>query len=147
MKSDGLTDLREQALPYTHLVFIVAVSGLIGGAIAIGMVFLMSWLCNQSWVVDEAGSHGISEVRSSRLGGVAIFFGALIYAVAESLVSTARVSLGVFSSSDERFPAYLGFVFLIALVGLWDDFVARFSPIARLTLVLSISAAARVRCC
>ena len=31
------------------------------------------------------------------------------------------------------------YVLLIALVGLWDDFVTRFQPISRLTLVLTIS--------
>ena len=36
-------------------------------------------------------------------------------------------------------PSYIWGALLIGVVGLWDDFVTRFSPIARLSLVLTIS--------
>ena len=36
-------------------------------------------------------------------------------------------------------PSYIWGALLIGVVGLWDDFVTGFSPIARLSLVLTIS--------
>ena len=41
--------------------------------------------------------------------------------------------------SGDKLPDYMIYVFLIALVGLWDDFVTRFQPTSRLVLVLAIS--------
>jgi hypothetical protein len=51
------------------------VVGLLGGAVALTMVALMLGVCQRSWVVDDAESHGISELQSSLPGGVAVFFG------------------------------------------------------------------------
>ena len=39
-------------------------------------------MCGRSWIVDRAESHGISELQSSRLGGVAVFFGAVAFFIA-----------------------------------------------------------------
>ena len=48
---------------------------LLGGTVALTIDALMLWVCQRSWVVDDAESHGISELQSSRPGGVAVFFG------------------------------------------------------------------------
>lgn len=145
MTSKPLIGARAQEMSFGRLVVIAAISGVLGGAVAIAMVVLMMWLCSRSWVVDDADSHGISELQSSRLGGVAVFLGAIaFFAVAQWAAGGSKDSLGTLTSSAEQFPSYISFVLLIALVGLWDDFVTRFLPIVRLTLVLAITAAALV---
>ena len=107
---------------------------------ALVMVVLMVWLCKRAWVVDDAASHGISEVQSSRLGGVAVFLGAIaFFVVTEWTTGSAKGSQSAVISSGDNLPGYMSYVFLIALVGLWDDFVARFQPMSRLALVLAIS--------
>ena len=143
MTSESSNVTRGQTLSFGRLAVVATISGLLGGAVAIGMVVLMVWLCNRSWVVDEADSHGISEAQSSRLGGVAIFLGSLaFFAGAEWAAGRLGASHHMFTSTTVVIPEYIGFALLIALVGLWDDFVSRFSPITRLTLVLAISWAA-----
>ena len=140
MKSKALQALGEQGISWFRLTLIAGVAGLLGGAVALAMVVLMVWLCQRSWVVDDAGSHGISEVQSSRLGGVAVFLGAIaFFVVTEWAAGSTKVSLSTVISSGDKLPGYMSYVFLIALVGLWDDFVTRFQPTSRLALVLAIS--------
>lgn len=143
MKSQSLADTREQRVSIARIMLIAAFSAAVGGVIAILMVFLMLWLCNRSWVVDEADSHGISETQSSRLGGIAVFFGAIaFFAFSKSAAGGFGVLQEMLLSPSDYFGGYSHFVFLIALVGLWDDLVKRFSPIVRLVLVLAISSVA-----
>ena len=140
MRSKGLQALGDQGIPRLQLALIAVVSGLLGGAVALAMVLLMVWICQRAWAVDDAASHGISEVQSSRLGGVAVFLGAIaFFVVAEWAAGVSRVTLGTMMSSGDKLPDYMIYVFLIALVGLWDDFVTRFHPTLRLALVLAIS--------
>jgi UDP-N-acetylmuramyl pentapeptide phosphotransferase/UDP-N-acetylglucosamine-1-phosphate transferase len=140
MRSKALQALGEQEVSWFRLALIACVAGLLGGAVALGMVLLMLWLCQRSWVVDDAASHGISEVQSSRLGGVAVFLGAIaFFVVTEWTADSSKVSLSTVISSGDKLPSYMSYVFLIALVGLWDDFVTRFQPTSRLALVLAIS--------
>lgn len=128
-----------------HLVLITGFSAVLGGAVAIAMVALMVWLCSRSWMIDDADSHGISELQSSRLGGVAVFFGAIaFFVVSEWTAGSSTASQAIVSLPAAKFPNYVSFVLMIALVGLWDDVVTRFPPIARLILVMSISGAALV---
>ena len=76
----------KQALTMRHLWLIAIVCGVLGGFAAICMVVLMAWLCQRSWVIDQADTHGISENQSSRLGGVVVFFGtAAFFATSEFL--------------------------------------------------------------
>lgn len=145
MKSDALADSRDAVISRGRLAFIAALSGVLGGAAAIVMVIFMWWLCNRTWVVDEAESHGISELQSSRLGGVAVFLGVLVFIGAvEWAAGSHKTFLGMVTTSDEQYPDYTFFALMIALVGLWDDFVSRSLPIARLALVLAISSVAVV---
>ena len=140
MKFKPLQAAGEQGISGFRFTLIVGIAGLLGGAVALAMVALMLWLCQRSWVVDDAESHGISEVQSSRLGGVAVFLGAIaFFVVTEWAAVSTNVSLSTFTRSGEGLPVYMYYALLIALVGLWDDFVARFQPISRLALVLAIS--------
>jgi UDP-N-acetylmuramyl pentapeptide phosphotransferase/UDP-N-acetylglucosamine-1-phosphate transferase len=140
MRSKALQAHDEQGLSWFRLALIAIVAGLLGGAVALVMVALMVWLCQRSWVVDDASSHGISEVQTSRLGGVAVFLGAIAFSVVTGWTAGgSKELLSTVISSGDKLPGYMSFVFLIALVGLWDDFVARFQPILRLGLVLAIS--------
>ena len=140
MRSQTIQALGEQGISWRRLALIAGFAGLVGGAVALGMVLLMVWICQRALVVDDAASHGISEMQSSRLGGVAVFLGAIaFFVVAEWAAGVSRVTLGTVISSGDKLPDYMIYVFLIALVGLWDDFVTRFQPILRLALVLAIS--------
>ena len=127
-------------MSWGSLGFVAAMSAVMGGAVGLMMVALMFWMCGRSWIVDHAESHGISELQSSRLGGVAVFFGAVAFFIAAEWAKGN--SLGsIWSSfpSSQTMPSYIWGALLIGVVGLWDDFVTRFSPIARLSLVLTIS--------
>lgn len=140
MRSKALQEYGEQGVSWVRLALIACFSVLLGGAVALAMVLLMVWLCQRAWVVDDAAGHGISEVQSSRLGGVAVFLGAIaFFVVTEWVAGNAKVLLSTFIHSGDKFPAYMSYVFLIAVVGLWDDFVTRFRPTSRLALVLVIS--------
>ena len=131
---------RKRSTSWGQLGLIAIISGVVGGAVGLAMVALMLWLCQRSWVVDEASSHGISEEQSSRLGGVAVFLGAIAFLVVTDLAAgDHKMVLSPVISSGDKFPEYMSYVFLIALVGLWDDFVTRFQPKFRLALVFAIA--------
>ena len=140
MKPKSIQVLRKRPMSWGLLAIVAIISGVLGGAVALAMVALMLWLCNRSWSVDDADSHGISEFQSSRLGGVAVFLGAIAFFVGtEWAADSTKASLGTAMPSGEDLPGYMSYVFLIALVGLWDDFVTRFQPTSRLALVLAMS--------
>ena len=140
MRSQTLQALGEQGISWRRLALIAGFAGFLGGAVGLAMVALMVWLCQRAFVVDDAASHGISEVQSSRLGGVAVFLGAIAFFVAtEWAAGSTKVSQSTSIASGDKLPGYMIYVFLIALVGLWDDFVTRFQPTSRLALVLVIS--------
>lgn len=130
----------KQALTMRHLWLIAIVCGVLGGFAAICMVVLMAWLCQRSWVIDQADTHGISENQSSRLGGVVVFFGtAAFFATSEFLALLGNLSLAGASTLSDYTPTYFVYAGLIALVGLWDDFVTRTRPAIRLLLVFLVS--------
>ena len=140
MRSKSLNASDAQPMPWLRLALIAGFAGLLGGAVALAMIVLMIWLCQRSWMPDDASSHGISELHSSRLGGVAVLMGAIAFFVTiEWTARNASASLSSVISASSELPGYLGYVLLIALVGLWDDFVTRVQPRLRLALVLVIS--------
>ena len=132
--------LGEQGISWSRIALISGVAGLLGGTVALAMVALMLWLCKQPLVVDNAASHGISELRSSRLGGIAVLLGAIaFFSVAKWATGEVNALFSAFVELSKKLPDYTIYAFLIALVGLWDDFVTRFRPAPRLVLVLGIS--------
>ena len=145
MTSERLDSRRDTVTSWGALSVVAAISAVLGGVVALVMVALMQWLCRRSWVVDDARSHGISEVDSSRLGGVAVFLGAIAFvSAAEWAASESSAKLGVLHWTTDALPSYFSYVFLISLVGLWDDFVSRVQPIIRLTMVLAVSVGALI---
>lgn len=139
MTEDALEKNTQSVMSSSRLALVVLICGALGGATAIAMVALMFWLCQRSWVVDKAESHGISELQSSRLGGISVFLGVIaFYLSAEWAADSSRVSFGSLLSSTGALPGYSIYALLIAAVGLWDDFFERFQPLVRLFLVLAI---------
>lgn len=140
MTGDVLEKNTQRVMSSGRLALVVLICGALGGATALAMVALMFWLCERSWVVDKADSHGISELQSSRLGGISVFLGAIaFYLSAEWAAGSLLVSFDSLLSSTGALPSYLIYALLIAAVGLWDDFVERFRPLVRLSLVLAIA--------
>ena len=140
MTAEFSKDSRPSLMSWGSLGLVATMSAVMGGAVGLMMVAMMFWLCGRSWIVDHAESHGISESQSSRLGGVAVFSGAFAFFVAaEWTRGNSFASLWPSSISGQNIPSFIWGALLIALVGLWDDFVTRFSPIVRLFLVLIIS--------
>lgn len=119
---------------------LVALAALAGGAVGVVMVGVMFWLSGSAWVVDDADSHGISEQHSSRLGGVAVFFGAVAFFIAFNWVKNTSTLVSVSQLFQDAFQApHLLCALGIALVGLWDDLANKFSPISRLFSVLILA--------
>ena len=68
---------------------------------ALTMDALMLWVCQRPWVVDDAESHGISELQSSRPGAVAVFLGAINFSViAEWAAVSTNVSRRAFFNHE-----------------------------------------------
>jgi UDP-GlcNAc:undecaprenyl-phosphate/decaprenyl-phosphate GlcNAc-1-phosphate transferase len=95
------------------------------------MILIMQLMTMQSYAADSVDKHGISEVQSSRLGGVAVAIGVLV-SMGFLLMSGYRgsntsVSLGIF------WPSWLGACGCF-LLGLLEDLRNNsLSPRARLT--------------
>ena len=136
LRSAGLSGQQKVAkLPLVSVVALAAVSGFFGGAVGLLMVGLMWWISGNPWIRDDAHSHGISEQDSSRLGGVIIALGYIGFAIVSSNQFSAA------SASEQEFASPLIaaeslFLWgLVAMVGMWDDFVSNIAAPARLTLV------------
>jgi UDP-N-acetylmuramyl pentapeptide phosphotransferase/UDP-N-acetylglucosamine-1-phosphate transferase len=111
----------------------VALAAVAGGIVGVAMVGVMFWLSGNAWVVDDAGSHGISEQHSSRLGGIAVFFGAAAFFIAFNWVKNTSTPASFLLLFQDAFQApHLCCALGIAVVGLWDDFATKFSPTVRL---------------
>ena len=80
MRSKALQARGEQGMSWLRLAMIAGVAGLLGGAVALAMVVLMVWLCQRSWVVDDAAVT-VSPRCKVPLGGVAVFVGAIAFFV------------------------------------------------------------------
>lgn len=145
MSTEYVRGLRIRNMSYASVIVVGVLSGIMGGAIGLLMVAGMVWLCSRSWVIDAATSHGISEQHSSRLGGVAVCLGTIAFFVASHWAQNQTgFSAQLLSAGKGAIPSYMWAAFLIALVGLWDDFVTRFSPTVRLILVLVLSCGALI---
>ena len=113
MKPEPIQDPRKRPISWGHLGLVAIISGVLGGAVALAMVALMVWLSQRTWVVDDAASHGISEAQSSRLGGVAVFLGAIAFFVVTDLASgSGKMALSNVISSVDKLPGYITYVFL-----------------------------------
>ena len=122
---------------WISLVFLVVSVALIGGIVGVAMVSVMFWLSGKGWAVDDAGSHGISEQHSSRLGGIAAFLGAIAFYVSFSWVKNPSTFLSSWLQiEDALFSQHLVYVVGIALIGLWDDFAGELSATVRLLSVM-----------
>ena len=140
MNSQSGDQRTGQVASWASLGCIVAVAAVAGGIVGVAMVGVMFWLSGNAWVVDDAGSHGISEQHSSRLGGVAVFFGAAAFYIAFNWVKNTSTPASFLLLFQDAFQApHLCCALGIAVVGLWDDFATKFSPTARLFLVLAFT--------
>ena len=118
----------------------MALAAAAGGLVGVVMVGVMFWLSGNAWVVDDAGSHGISEQPSSRLGGIAVFFGAAAFFIAFNSVKNMSAPASFLLLFQEAFEApHLCCALGIALVGLWDDLSTKFRPTCRLFAVLALA--------
>lgn len=143
MRCEAVNSSHQSKFSRGRFALLSLVACLLGGIIGFAMLALLVWASNQSWVIDEPDSHGISEFQSSRLGGIIVFFGSIaFFLAAEWTTGDAGISLNTLVSSAQHLPGYTVFALLIGLVGLWDDSVAYLSPIARLLAVSIISSAA-----
>ena len=128
-------------LPPMGVIGLAAAIALIGGIVGLVMLSVMALLSRARLAVDDADSHGISERQSSRLGGVAVVFGAGLF-FATLHWSGHQWAPSLTDPNKLMLPTYALAVLLIALVGLWDDLAVQFSASIRLLLVLSISCGA-----
>ena len=109
---------------------------LIAGIPGILTVILMFWLSRQTFAVDSHEKHGISHQQASRLGGVAVAFGALsIYWLVIALNLPITASTTDFSSSPIVWCSLI-----IGLLGLLDDLTGGLSAVLRLLIAAGIFA-------
>ena len=135
LRNAGFSGQQKVAkLPLVSAVVLAVVSGFFGGAVGLLMVGLMWWISGNPWVRDDAHSHGISEQDSSRLGGVIIALGYIGFAVVSSNQFSAASSGQEFASPLIAAESLLLWG-LVAMVGMWDDFVSNIAAPTRLTLV------------
>lgn len=122
-------------LPLIGVVALAIVSGLFGGVVGLLMVGVMWWISSNPWVRDDPDSHGISEQDSSRLGGFIIAVGYIVFALLSSYQFLPSNELNQGFVSPLVSPQSLVLWGLIAMVGMWDDFVSNITASGRLALV------------
>lgn len=122
-------------LPLVGAVALAIVSGLFGGVVGLLMVGVMWWISSNPWVRDDPDSHGISEQDSSRLGGFIIAVGFIVFALLSSYQFLPSNELSQGFVSPLVSPQSLVLWGLIAMVGMWDDFVSNITASGRLALV------------
>ena len=105
MNSQSGEQRTGQVASWASLGCIVALAAVAGGIVGVAMVGVMFWLSGNAWVVDDAGSHGISEQHSSRLGGVAVFFGAAAFFIAFNWVKNTSTPASFLLLFQEAFEA------------------------------------------
>ncbi len=112
-----------------QIILLVALCAYIAGIAGVLTIFLMLWMTRQSFAVDCHEKHGISHQSASRLGGLAVFFCAIL---------TCWISVGMdlsVESFGERLTATpVTCAILIGVIGLWDDTRGELSPALRITL-------------
>jgi UDP-N-acetylmuramyl pentapeptide phosphotransferase/UDP-N-acetylglucosamine-1-phosphate transferase len=126
-------------LPFKPIPMIVVagLSSLIGGALGVLLLVLMLLLTQANLGREVANKHGISEGNSSRMGGIAIVAGALMFSVPAVL---NQGSANSFEGLEGLLRGYEWAPLLIGLVGLADDITQRVSPYSRLIAMLAIVA-------
>ena len=117
-------DLFKLAIMMIMATFLFGLPGLI-------MLLLFQWITTQSYAIESADKHGISNVSASRLGGAAIFGSALVLYL-----------YGVYSGVIEPSPlSTLSIVFWLSVffcmgIGLIDDLKSNLlSPRIRLIII------------
>ena len=124
-------------LPFKPIPMIVVagLSSLVGGALGVLLLMLMLLLTQASLGREEADKHGISENNASRMGGVAIAVGALMFCIPAVLTHS---SVDLSKAPANLFRGYEWAPLLIGMIGLVDDITQRISPMNRLLTMLLI---------
>lgn len=117
---------------------VAGLSALIGGILGIILFAFMLLLSQVSFGREGADKHGISERPASRMGGIAIAAGVLLFCG----VAAFDGGLNANMQGPEFFRGYEWAALLIGVVGLIDDLTQRLSPIKRLGLITLIVATA-----
>lgn len=115
------------------MIAVAGLSSLVGGALGVLLLVLMLLFTQVSIGRENADKHGISESSASRMGGVAIAIGALLFCCTAVLNHYS-----MFSVSDLRglFRGYEWAPLLLGFVGLAEDITQRISPSRRLIVML-----------
>ena len=124
-------------LPFKPIPMIVVagLSSLVGGALGVLLLVFMLLLTQASLGREEADKHGISERNASRMGGVAIAIGALLFCIPAILNQNP---LGQSEAQMSLFRGYEWAPLLIGFIGLADDITQRISPMRRLLAMLLV---------
>ena len=129
-------DKKQQTSVFAKSFVLVLCCYLIAGISGILTVALMFWLSRQTFAVDSQDKHGISHQQSSRLGGVAVAFGALsIYWLAIALNLPITAFDTGFSSSPIVWCSLI-----IGLLGLLDDLTGGISALVRIVIAATVFA-------
>ena len=116
---------------------LVIVSGLAGGVVRVAMALSMFAVSSKNFFLDAADKHGISERTSSRLGGLVVFLGAIVFGCVQFVAQESSV-FSIQSYISENVPGYLVVALLCGAVGLWEDYAQRLSPRFRLQILFLI---------
>jgi len=120
-----------KSLPSSLIIFLFCTAIVFGGVVGMSMILAMLYSSERDLLVDNAEKHGISEKKSSRFGGVLVFFGSIAYWLVNAMIQ----GNGGQGALDNRFLGFEPVVLLIGCVGLWEDSTGRLSPLVRLTLL------------
>ena len=88
------------------------------GILGLGIVLIMQWLTLQTYASENSSKHGISEVQSSRLGGLGVFLGCFISLVYFSWQGPQ--GLEPITHSGVGVVVWIGII-ICALLGLVED--------------------------
>ena len=113
-----MTDFSLTARDLAKLTASLLLSAGLFGVLGLFVVLIMQWLTLQTYASEGSNKHGISEVQSSRLGGLGVFLGVCI-----SLVYFEwEESIGLNSMTHSGVGAVVWFgIIICALLGLVED--------------------------
>ncbi|MDC0214103.1 hypothetical protein OAL14_04765 [Gammaproteobacteria bacterium] len=117
------------------MIFIGLLSSLFGGLLGLLTIGVLFWLSSRSYASEDYSKHGISEYRSSRLGGLALYFSISCYVFA-LLTLDDLLHISDKTINTDIFLGYEWLVLAISLIGLADDFGKAIKPLVRLILLL-----------
>jgi len=121
------------------VVSLLVVSAFVGGIVGVTMVLAMIYASFKTWLVDSAEKHGISEINSSRFGGLLVFIGVVAFVCTSLALSGSEIG----STSLDFSPYFRGYEWVALLaggLGLWEDYTKRLSAKFRLQLLFFIVA-------